>query len=113
MDRGGTIIFFAATDEGMTLPVPVNDLFWRNEITLTSSYAGSPADHREALELIRAGKIPVRQMITHRLTLAETNLGFQIVARAEDSIKVIIEPQRPNKTTIYQPTTKLNCRPNY
>jgi hypothetical protein len=35
----------------------VNDLFWRNEITLTSSYGGSPADYAAALELVQAGKI--------------------------------------------------------
>jgi len=72
----------------------VNDLFWRNEITLTSSYGGSPGDYASALELIQAGKIRVREMITHRLELAETGLGFQLVARAQDSLKVIIEPQR-------------------
>jgi L-iditol 2-dehydrogenase len=33
-------------------------------------------------------------MITHRLSLAETGLGFQLVSEAKDSIKVIIEPQR-------------------
>jgi L-iditol 2-dehydrogenase len=33
-------------------------------------------------------------MITHRLPLAETSLGFQLVAEAKDSIKVIIEPHR-------------------
>jgi hypothetical protein len=50
----------------------VNDLFWRNEVTLISSYGGSPADYAAALELIRTGKIRVREMITHRLGLAET-----------------------------------------
>jgi L-iditol 2-dehydrogenase len=44
--------------------------------------------------MIRAGTIPVRPMITHRLPLAEAGLGFQLVARASDSIKVIIEPQK-------------------
>jgi L-iditol 2-dehydrogenase len=34
----------------------VNDLFWRNEVTLTSSYGGSPGDYAAALELIQAGK---------------------------------------------------------
>jgi L-iditol 2-dehydrogenase len=72
----------------------VNDLFWRNEITLISSYGGSPVDYAAALELIQAGKIRVREMITHRLGLAETGPGFQLVARAQDSLKVIIEPQR-------------------
>lgn len=94
VERGGTVLFFAATERDVTIPLSVNDLFWRNEITLTSSYAGSPADHLAALELIRAGRVDVRDMITHRLKLEETGLGFQLVARAQDSIKVIIEPQK-------------------
>ena len=94
VERGGTILFFAPTDSGTTIPISINELFFRNDITLTTSYAGSPADYQTALELIRSGTIPVRQMITHRLGLAETGLGFQLVAKAQDSIKVIIEPQR-------------------
>ncbi|MBA7681280.1 hypothetical protein ES703_89618 [subsurface metagenome] len=94
MERGGVVLFFAPTDPGVTIPVSINELFWRNDITLTTSYAGSPADYQTALELIRAGTVPVRQMITHRLSLAETGLGFQLVADARNSIKVIIEPQR-------------------
>ena len=94
VERGGTVLFFAATDPSVSMPMSVNDLFWRNEITLTSSYGGSPTDYATALELIQAGKIRVREMITHRLGLAETGEGFQLVARAQDSLKVIIEPQR-------------------
>ena len=94
VERGGTILFFAPTNPGVTIPISVNELFWRNDITLTTSYAGSPADYQIALELIQAGAIPVRQMITHRLSLQETGLGFQLVASAQNSIKVIVEPQR-------------------
>ncbi|MFO7773992.1 MAG: hypothetical protein R6V59_08710 [Dehalococcoidia bacterium] len=88
------MLFFAPTEPGVSVPVSVNDLFWRNEITLTSSYGGSPADYAAALELIRAGRIRVRDMISHRLGLAETELGFQLVARTQDCLKIIIEPQR-------------------
>ncbi len=94
VERGGTVLFFAPTEPGVSVPISVNHLFWRNEITLTSSYGGSPADYAAALGLIRAGKIRVREMITHRLGLAETGPGFQLVAQAQDSLKVIIEPQR-------------------
>ena len=94
VDRGGTILFFAPTGPGVTIPISVNELFFRNDVTLTTSYAGSPSDYQTALDLISAGTVPVRQMITHRLGLAETGLGFQLVASAQDSIKVIIEPQR-------------------
>jgi len=94
MERGGTILFFAPTNPGVTIPISINDLFWRNDITFITSYAGSPADYAAALELIRARRVHVREMITHRLGLAETGLGFQLVAEAQNSIKVIIEPQR-------------------
>jgi L-iditol 2-dehydrogenase len=94
VERGGTVLFFAPTTPDAAIPISINDLFWRNDVTLTSSYAASPADYQAALELIRAGRIPVRPMITHRLSLAETGLGFQLVAEVRDSIKVIIEPQR-------------------
>lgn len=94
VERGGTVLLFAPTDPGVTIPISVNELFFRNDITLTTSYAGSPADYQAALELIQTAKVPVRQMITHRLSLAEVGLGFQLVAEAKSSIKVIIEPQR-------------------
>ncbi|MFQ5924889.1 MAG: zinc-dependent dehydrogenase [Dehalococcoidia bacterium] len=94
VERGGTVLFFAPTEPGVTIPISVKDLFFRNDITLTTSYGGSPADALVALELIRSRSVRVREMITHRLSLAETGLGFQLVADAQDSIKVIIEPQR-------------------
>jgi L-iditol 2-dehydrogenase len=93
VDRGGTVLFFAPTEPGVDLPVPVND-FWRNGITLMPSYGNSPLDAVVAIELIRARRVPVHEMITHRLSLAETGLGFQLVAEAGESIKVIIEPHR-------------------
>ncbi len=94
VDRGGTILFFAPIDASVTVPLSINELFWRNDITLTTSYAGSPADYQAALEIISAGTIPVQEMITHRLPLAETGQGFQLVSSAQDCLKVIVEPQR-------------------
>lgn len=92
VDRGGTILFFAPAGKGVTVPLPINDLFWRNEITLTSSYAANYGEHMIAMELIRQGKINVRDMITHRLPLSETSKGFRLVEEAKESLKVIIEP---------------------
>ncbi len=94
VERGGTVLFFAPTAPGITVPVSINNLFWRNDITLTTSYACSPTDYAEALKLIHARRLPLREMITHRLGLSETGLGFKLVAEAGESLKVIIEPQR-------------------
>ncbi len=93
VDRGGTLLFFAPAAEGVDVPIPLYEL-WRNEITLTTSYAGSPQDIMESIELIRSHQVRVREMITHRISLSEAGMGFELVQRAEDSIKVIIEPHR-------------------
>jgi len=47
-----------------------------------------------AIELIRAQRLPLQEMITHRLPLKDVGFGFQLVVEAKDSIKVIIEPHR-------------------
>lgn len=93
VDNGGTVVFFAPTEPGIDVPVPVTEL-WRKEITLMTSYGASPDDLKKALELIGSRKVIVSDLITHRLGLAEAAFGFKLVAEAKESIKVIIEPQR-------------------
>lgn len=94
VERAGIILFFAATDKDVTISLSINNLFWRNERTFISSYAASPKDHKEALGLIRSRKLALNEMITHRLSLAETGLGFRLVTEAKESIKVIVYPQK-------------------
>jgi L-iditol 2-dehydrogenase len=94
VERGGTVILFAPTEQGARIAVSVNDLFFRNDVTLTTSYAGAPADLAMALELIRSRRVRVEEMITHRLGLAETGRGFALMADGRGSMKIIIEPRR-------------------
>jgi L-iditol 2-dehydrogenase len=93
VERGGTILFFAAADPAAVLPITINELFWRNEVSLISSYGASPTDYRNALELISKKEINLSKMISHRLSLQDIKLGFQLVAEAKESLKVIIAPQ--------------------
>ncbi len=93
VDKGGTVLFFAVPEPGRDVSIPLNE-FWRNEITMMTSYGASPTDLTEALEIIRTHKVNVHEMITHRLSLAETGEGFRLVAEAKECIKVIIEPYR-------------------
>jgi len=92
--RGGVILVFAPTMAGVTLPLSVNDIFWRRDVTITTTYAGGPRDCLAALELISHGRLRLKEMITHRFGLADTVKGSQLVAAGGDSIKVIIEPQK-------------------
>ena len=93
VDRGGTILFFAPGGPETNLSVPFND-FWKNCITLMPTYGASPLDIEVAIELISSQRIPVKEMITHRLGLAETEQGFKLVNEAQESIKVVIEPHK-------------------
>jgi len=93
VDRGGKILCFATTDPGVDLSLPINK-FWRNGITVIPSYANNGYDAQVAISILKSQRINVRNLITHRLPLAETGLGFRLTSEAKSSMKVIIEPQR-------------------
>ena len=92
MENGATLLLFAPTDQGQTYPLDINRVFWKRDTTFTTTYAGSPADHFQAHELIAAGRVGVKDMITHVLPLDRIQEGFDLVATGGESIKVIIEP---------------------
>ena len=92
VDRGGTVLLFAPLAPGVEITMPFFDL-WRDQLTIVSTYAGPPADSREAMDLLASGEIEVEDMITHRLPLDRTAEGFRLVAEGSDSIKVIIRPR--------------------
>lgn len=91
--RGGTILFFAVPEPSFELKVPINE-FWRNEITIRTSYGAAPDDLKEALELIKEGRINVRDMVTHVFPLDKAAEGFRVVAEADESLKVILKPNK-------------------
>ena len=74
--------------------MPVNDLFFRNDATLTTTYAGAPGDLATALEMIASGRVQVSDMISHVLGLKDIGLGFKLTAEAAESLKVVIRPQQ-------------------
>jgi L-iditol 2-dehydrogenase len=91
--RGGTILFFAPTEPGVTIPFPLFDL-WNNGVTMVSTYAGAPNDIEEAIDLLKTGTVCVADMITHKLPLSRAQEGFRLVAEARDSVKVLLMPHR-------------------
>ncbi len=93
VDKGGTILFFAVPEPSVKVPVPMNK-FWRNEITLKTSYGAAPNDLAESLEILAEGKLNVRDLITHRLSLRQAQQGFRLMAEAGKSLKIILEPNR-------------------
>ncbi len=93
VDRGGTLLFFAPTEPGVEIPFPLFDL-WNKGVNMVSTYAGGPRDIADAIELIRFKKVTVTDMISHKLPLSEAAKGFKLVAQAQESIKVVLYPQK-------------------
>ena len=93
VDKGGLILFFAVPDPSVKLPVPITE-FWRNEITVKTSYGAAPRDLEESLAILAGKNVNVTDMVTHRLGLRQAAEGFRLMAEAGASLKVIIEPNR-------------------
>jgi L-iditol 2-dehydrogenase len=91
VDKGGTILFFAVPDPTVRIPVPMTE-FWRNEITLKTSYGAAPRDLEESLAVLAQKKLNVADMITHRFSIQQAAEGFRLMAEADKSLKVILEP---------------------
>ncbi|MBI4845395.1 MAG: alcohol dehydrogenase catalytic domain-containing protein [Candidatus Omnitrophica bacterium] len=89
VDRKGKIILFAIPDRNIS--VPAVD-FWRNEITMLSSYGAAPVDLKESLDMIKDKKIDAGKIITHKFPLERIQEGFNIVSQAKESLKVVINP---------------------
>ncbi|MEW6169986.1 MAG: alcohol dehydrogenase catalytic domain-containing protein [Candidatus Omnitrophota bacterium] len=89
IDRKGIILLFAVPQNYIEIPTA---FFWRNEITITSSYGAAPADLKEALEIIKNKTININGLITHKFALADIQKGFKIVTEAKKSLKVVLLP---------------------
>ncbi|MDI6717191.1 MAG: alcohol dehydrogenase catalytic domain-containing protein [Actinomycetota bacterium] len=89
VDRNGTILFFTISNKDITLP---SVRFWRDEIAVRFSYGAAPDDLKDSLELIKNGKINVREMVTHRIPLTKIKEGFRLAVNGKDSLKVVVVP---------------------
>jgi len=91
VDSGGTVMFFAVPDPTVRIPLPITK-FWRNEVTIRTSYGAAPVDLNESFMLLAQRKIIVDDMITHRLNIKEAAEGFRLASEAKESLKVILKP---------------------
>ncbi len=93
VDRAGTLLLFAPTAPDVRIPLPLYELYFKG-VNIIFSYAAVSRDITEAITLLREKKINVLDMITHRFGLSEIQKGFELVEKADRSLKVIIEPHR-------------------
>jgi L-iditol 2-dehydrogenase len=87
--RGGTLCVFAPTMPNDTMQVSPKELFF-SELRIIPSYSTSHIETREALELMKSGKLRVRDLITHRFALNDTAEAFRTARESGESLKIIV-----------------------
>jgi L-iditol 2-dehydrogenase len=89
--RGGRISFFGGLPKDNPTITLDSNLVHYSELTIVGANGSSPDHNKRALQLIADGKVPVNDLITHRLPLEQVLDGIGIVSRGE-AIKVTILP---------------------
>ena len=92
LDYEGTLNIFAGTYPKTEIPIDPNPPHYKH-LKITGSHDFTPHDFTSALKLIEKGIVDVKSLISHRLSLEETQKGFEIVAKQE-GLKVIIKPHQ-------------------
>lgn len=90
--RGRLSLFGGLPKDNPTITIDSNLVHYR-ELMIVGVNGSSPAHNRQALDVIASGRVPVTDLITHRLPLGDILDAIEIVARGE-GIKVTIEPWR-------------------
>ncbi len=89
---GGRVSFFGGLPKDKPLIQVDSNVVHYKELILAGANGSSPAQNKEALELIASSAVPVADLITHRLPLDQVEDAIHAVTSGE-AIKVVIKPQ--------------------
>ena len=87
--KGGTIMMFGVPSKGASLNMDMS-VIYSKEITILTSYAASDLDTKKALELIDSKQVDVKQLITHRYPLSDTQKAFEHAHTGTGAMKIVI-----------------------
>src|SRR5256712_490217 len=79
LDRGGTVLFFAPIEPAAKVDIPFHAL-WREEVTMTSSYAASPPAIPPSDNPLPETSPVLSELVTHVLPLSQAAEGIQLRA---------------------------------
>ncbi|MDH7570116.1 MAG: zinc-binding dehydrogenase, partial [Armatimonadota bacterium] len=85
----GTFVEFSVFGQPVTVDWTI--IGDTKELTIRGAHL-SPYTYPLAIEMLAKGEVPVDQIVTHQLPLSQFAAGFQLVAAAERSIKVVLIP---------------------
>ena len=87
--KGGAVMMFGVPSKGAKIDLDMSKVYSK-EITLVTSYAASDNDTKEALELIKSGRLDVKQLITHTYPILDSQKAFDHARSGEGAMKIII-----------------------
>lgn len=85
---GGTVLIFAECSNGTAITVDPNLIY--HEMSFIGSYSSTPVEQKECLNLIKSGKLPIENLITHHLGLSEIFRAVNLSHKAGRTLKIII-----------------------
>jgi L-iditol 2-dehydrogenase len=89
--RYGTVLLFGIPGPGETSHLDLNQVFWRKELQLVSSYGPGHVPFSEPLRLMQEGLIDCGRLITHIVPFSDVQRGFELVSSAGQSLKVVLD----------------------
>ena len=88
--KGGTVVMFGVPSKGDTIEIDMS-VVYSKEISLVTTYAASDTDTKKALDLISSGQVDVKDLITHKYSLDESQKAFEHAKTGDNAMKIIIE----------------------
>ncbi|MHB8352327.1 MAG: alcohol dehydrogenase catalytic domain-containing protein [Thermoplasmata archaeon] len=87
--RGGTVNLFGLPEAGAPLRQDLQALYLRG-IRLIPTYATTEADLADLHRLLATGRLPLRDLVTHRFPLEEIGAAFDMARRPDTALKVLV-----------------------
>ncbi|MCL5104775.1 MAG: alcohol dehydrogenase catalytic domain-containing protein [Armatimonadetes bacterium] len=90
--KGGSISFFASLPKGGSDITIDSRTIHYNELRIVGASDSRPEHVKRAIELMAEGKIDLRGIVTHRVSLDNIHEGLELM-KSRQSLKVMVYPQ--------------------
>lgn len=87
--RGGRLSWFAGLPSGSPEIALASNRVHYEELLIVGAHGSTPAQNRQALALIADGRVPVADLVTASLPLAEAPAAIAVMARSEGLKSVV------------------------
>lgn len=87
--RAGVVNLFGLPEAGSRLEVDLQRLYLQG-VRVVPSYATTEPDIRRVHQLLVEGTLRIDDLVTHRVPLDELSHAFELAARPEEAVKVVV-----------------------